>query len=235
MRSRSPDEVAAPEERPTEPPTGYKIAHPVLSRTAPGPGSPVCRWAARCRTKCWTRRAACTGLRHRAPHRRLQLRLPLRARLGHGRGHALHQRHREAVLPGGLRPRRLHPLRTGVPLRPANGCGAPRSVPAPVARWPPRSRTRAGGVPAGAPSPACAGCVRGRTSCRWRGSPGWPVTGCGSAPGAGPWWWICPRGSGCRRTRGRGGTAAGPAGLVPDPTGTSRRGWAAGLSPPPTT
>ncbi|PAZ13026.1 hypothetical protein CLM62_27200, partial [Streptomyces sp. SA15] len=59
-----------PEERPTEPPTGYKIAHPVLSHDGTRAGFTGVSLGGALPYGVLADAACVYGLRHRAPHRR---------------------------------------------------------------------------------------------------------------------------------------------------------------------
>ena len=59
-----------PEERPTEPPTGYKIAHPVLSQDGTRAGFTGVSLGGALPYGVLADASCVYGLRHRAPHRR---------------------------------------------------------------------------------------------------------------------------------------------------------------------
>ena len=59
-----------PEERPTEPPTGYKIAHPVLSHDGTGAGFTGVSLGGALPYGVLADASCVYGLRHKAPHRR---------------------------------------------------------------------------------------------------------------------------------------------------------------------
>ncbi|MFJ2717653.1 hypothetical protein [Streptomyces sp. NPDC087437] len=180
-----------PAERPTEPPTGYKIAHPVLShdgtrvRVTGGSLGGALPYGVVADAACGLRPAASVhGRRHRPP-----------ARLCDCGFHCVHERAAAEVLLGTTEHRSAVLLEVSVlgactrhqrfPLCPASGCARRRSARARAGRPPPPWPTRAGAGPAGpgrrAPTAVCAGCLRGRTSVTLAGFARPAGDGCGSS------------------------------------------------------
>ena len=153
-----------PEERPTEPPTGYKIAHPVLSQDGTRAGFTGVSLGGALPYGVLADASCVYGLRHRAPHRRCDCGF-----------HCVHDRaaaeallctaeHRAAVLlevtvlgrylrfERGFRYARQR-VRTA-PVGPC-ACGTVAAALADTGRGRPGWRELA---------PSCGGCLRGRTS-----------------------------------------------------------------------
>lgn len=186
-----------PEERPTEPPTGYKIAHPVLSQGGTRAGFTGVSLGGAVPYGVLDEARCVYGLRHRAPHRRCDCGFHCVHDSATAEAMLCTAEHRAALL--------LEVSVLGAYIRFEQGfryarqrvrsatvgpcaCGAVAAALADAGWGRPGWRALAA---------ACAGCVRGRTSLSLAGFARLAGDGLRSAPGAGPWSGICPPGSGC--------------------------------------
>ena len=183
-----PMRLRLPEERPTEPPTGYKIAHPVLSQDGTRAGFTGVSLGGALPYGVLADASCVYGLRHRAPNRRCDCGFHCVHDRDGGRGPAVHGRAPYGRAARSPRARPLPPLRARLPLRPAAGAHGHRRPLRAAARSPRLWPTPAGADRGGGrwPPPARAACAAVRPS-RSPGSPGWPGRGCG-------WWRGTARG-----------------------------------------
>jgi len=217
-----------PEERPAEPPTGYKIAHPVLSQDGTRAGFTGVSLGGALPYGVLADASCVYGLRHRAPHRRCDCGFHCVHDRATAEGLLCTGEHRSAVLLDvtvlgayirfelGFRYARQ---RVRVATVGPCACGAV-AVAFADAGW-----GRPGWLGLAA---ACAGCVRGRTSVSLAGFARLAGDGLRVVAGSGG---GCRRSTRLRRrargarTRRRGRAVAGPARLVPEPVGgTGGRG-----------
>ncbi len=184
-------------------------------RTAPGPGSPVCRWAARCRTESWPTRPACTAAATVRP-RAAATAASTVCTNGPPRKPCCAWRSTAPRSSSTSPCSAPTSVSNSASATPASASAPPPSAPVPAGRGPSRSPTRAGAGPVGAPWPprarAVCGVVRPSRSPR---SPGWPGTDCG--------WWRAAARTGRPSTPDSPRTSACPNSSRRQPC--CRRGW----------